>query len=149
MSNLRIGVPSKGRLAESVSELMDEAGLKFRRSDRRLFARVRDMPIDVVFLRAHDIPVLCAEGALDLGVTTRDKLEESGQDVGDRIIHRLNLGFGHCRMAFCVPEDSPFQKPQISTAPASPRVTPLSFSDILTSITSAVTSLSSVAPLKS
>jgi ATP phosphoribosyltransferase len=111
MSNLRIGVPSKGRLAESVSELMDEAGLKFRRSDRRLFARVRDMPIDVVFLRAHDIPVLCAEGALDLGVTTGDKLEESGQDVGDRIIHRLDLGFGHCRMAFCVPEDSPFQKP--------------------------------------
>ena len=38
--NLRIGIPSKGRLAELAAELLVEAGLKFRRQDRSLFARV-------------------------------------------------------------------------------------------------------------
>ena len=46
--NLRIGIPSKGRLAEAAAELLVAAGLQFRRSERSLFARVRDMPIDVV-----------------------------------------------------------------------------------------------------
>ena len=65
--NLRIGVPSKGRLAELSTELLKDAGLSFRRQDRSLFARVKDMPIDVTFLRTDDIPTLCAEGAIDLG----------------------------------------------------------------------------------
>ena len=64
--NLRIGIPSKGRLSEISTELLADAGLSFRRQERSLFARVRDMPIDVTFLRTDDIPVLCAEGAIDL-----------------------------------------------------------------------------------
>src|SRR5215813_2760776 len=104
--NLRIGIPSKGRLAEAAGELLVEAGLKFRRSERSLFARVRDVPIDVVFLRPEDIPVLCAEGALDLGVTGVDLIQESGAELSTR----LNLGMGNCRLAFCVPESSDINK---------------------------------------
>ena len=103
--NLRIGVPSKGRLAEQAEELLQQAGLSFRRQDRSLFARVRDMPIDVTFLRTEDIPVLCAEGAIDMGVTGGDLIEESGAEV----IERLRLGVGRCRLAVCVPEDSQFK----------------------------------------
>ncbi len=33
MSNLRIGLPSKGRLAEQAAELLVQAGLKFRRQN--------------------------------------------------------------------------------------------------------------------
>jgi glycosyltransferase involved in cell wall biosynthesis len=69
---LRIGLPSKGRLAEISAHLLNEAGLSFRRTDRSLFARCRDMPVEVTFLRTDDIPVLCAEGAIDLGVTGAD-----------------------------------------------------------------------------
>lgn len=105
--NLRIGIPSKGRLAELAAELLVEAGLKFRRQERSLFARVRDMPIDVTFLRTDDIPVLCAEGAIDLGITGGDLVEESGAEVDTR----LTLGLGNCRLAFCVPEDSDINKP--------------------------------------
>ena len=105
--NLRIGIPSKGRLAEAAAELLVEAGLKFRRSERSLFARVRDMPIDVTFLRPDDIPVLCAEGALDLGITGIDLVQESGAEL----VTRLKLGLGNCRLAFCVPEQSDIQKP--------------------------------------
>ncbi len=105
--NLRIGIPSKGRLAELAAELLIAAGLKFRRQDRSLFARVRDMPIDVTFLRTDDIPVLCAEGAIDLGITGSDLVEESGVELSKR----LALGLGNCRLAFCVPDGSNIQKP--------------------------------------
>ena len=76
--NLRIGIPSKGRLAEAAAELLIEAGLNFRRQERSLFARVRDMPIEVTFLRTDDIPVLCAEGAIDMGITGGDLIDETG-----------------------------------------------------------------------
>jgi ATP phosphoribosyltransferase len=102
--SLRIGVPSKGRLSELTEELFQQAGLTFRRLERSLFSRVRDMPVELVFLRAADIPVLCAEGAIDLGVTGSDLLEESGVDL--RV--RLKLGIGKCRLAVCVREDAPF-----------------------------------------
>ncbi len=107
MNNLRIGVPSKGRLAELAEELLNQAGLNFRRQDRSLFARVRDMPIDVTFLRPDDMPLLCAEGAIDLGVTGSDLVGESGVEL----VERLRLGVGKCRLAICVPEESDFHQP--------------------------------------
>lgn len=106
--NLRIGVPSKGRLAELAAELLKQAGLSFRRQDRSLFARVGEMPVDVTFLRTEDIPVLCAEGAIDLGITGSDLISEAGVDV----VQRLALGVGKCRLAICVPEDSTFRSPR-------------------------------------
>jgi ATP phosphoribosyltransferase len=105
--NLRIGVPSKGRLSEISSELLAEAGLSFRRQERSLFARVRDMPIDVTFLRTDDIPVLCAEGAIDLGITGSDLVAESGVAIDTR----LKLGVGNCRLALCIPDDSDARRP--------------------------------------
>lgn len=101
--NLRIGIPSKGRLAELSVALLLEAGLSFRRQERSLFARVKEMPVDVTFLRTDDIPVLCAEGAIDLGITGSDLVEEAGAEL----VTRLKLGMGNCRLAVCVPDDSP------------------------------------------
>lgn len=102
MENLRFGIPSKGRLAEHASELLQQAGLSFRRQDRSLFARVKEMPIDVTFLRTEDIPVLCAEGAIDIGITGSDLLSEAEVELSTR----LALGVGRCRLSICVPEDS-------------------------------------------
>jgi ATP phosphoribosyltransferase len=102
MNNLRIGVPSKGRLAEVAESLLKEAGLSFRRSERTLFARCREVPVDITFLRTDDIPVLCAEGAIDMGIVGADLVAETGADV----LKRLELGVGNCRLAVCVPENS-------------------------------------------
>jgi ATP phosphoribosyltransferase len=107
MSNLRIGVPSKGRLSELAAELLKQAGLSFRRQERSLFARVGEMPVDITFLRTDDIPVLCAEGAIDMGITGSDLIAESGADV----LTRLPLGIGKCKLALCVPDDSPIDSP--------------------------------------
>jgi ATP phosphoribosyltransferase len=105
MTNLRIGVPSKGRLSDLAAELLKQAGLSFRRQERSLFARVREMPVDITFLRTDDIPVLCAEGAIDMGITGSDLVRESRADVETR----LRLGVGKCRLSLCVPTDSPIQ----------------------------------------
>ena len=107
MSNLRIGIPSKGRLADQAAQLLHDAGLSFRRQDRSLFARVQGVPVDVTFLRARDIPVLCAEGAIDMGISGSDLVCESQSDVTTR----LDLGLGTCRLAVCVREDSGLQTP--------------------------------------
>jgi ATP phosphoribosyltransferase len=107
MSNLRIGIPSKGRLSEQAGDLLRQAGLHFRRQDRGLFARVGAMPVDITFLRTDDIPVLCAEGAIDMGITGSDLLSESGADVQTR----LALGVGKCRLALCVPDDTDVASP--------------------------------------
>ncbi len=105
---LRIGVPSKGRLAELAAQLLADAGLSFRRTDRSLFARCKDMPIEVTFLRTDDIPVLVAEGAIGLGITGADLVAESGAELE----HRLDLGVGSCRLALCVPDDSTIEDPR-------------------------------------
>ena len=101
--NLRIGLPSKGRLSEISGDLLKQAGLNFRRQSRGLFAKVSGLPIDLIFLRTDDIPTLCAEGAIDMGFTGSDLVAESGGDVDTR----MKLGVGRCRLAICVPESSP------------------------------------------
>ncbi|MCU0709733.1 MAG: ATP phosphoribosyltransferase [Pirellula sp.] len=104
---LRIGVPSKGRLSELATDLLLQAGLTFRRQERALFARVSGIPADITFLRTDDIPTLCAEGAIDLGISGSDLVEEAGAQVDIR----MKLGVGRCKLAICVPTSSPYQKP--------------------------------------
>lgn len=106
-NNLRIGVPSKGRLSEIAGDLLGQAGLKYRRQNRGLFARVNGLPIDIIFLRTDDIPTLCAEGAIDMGVTGSDLVEEAGLGGEDSAVStRMQLGVGRCRLAICVPDDT-------------------------------------------
>ncbi len=120
---LRLGIPSKGRLAELATELLNQAGLSFRQQNRSLFAKVSEMPVEVTFLRTDDIPVLCAEGAIDMGITGGDLIEEAGVDV----MTRLPLGVGKCRLALCVPEASQIHSPtdlhECRVATSFPRVT--------------------------
>jgi ATP phosphoribosyltransferase len=101
-NHLRLGIPSKGRLSELAIELLHQSGLKFRRQDRMLFARVQDLPVDIIFLRADDIPTLCAEGAIDLGISGSDLVSESEADV----TQKMRVGFGRCRLSICVPNSS-------------------------------------------
>ncbi len=104
-NHLRIGIPSKGRLSELATELLQQAGLSFRRQDRSLFARVSGIAADITFLRTDDIPTLCAEGAIDLGITGSDLVEE----VQATVDIRMKLGVGRCRLAICVPAHSPIE----------------------------------------
>ncbi len=72
-----------------------------------MFARVSGLPVEITFLRTDDIPVLCEEGAIDLGITGSDLVEEAAADVS----FRMKLGVGRCRLAICVPIESEITEP--------------------------------------
>lgn len=94
---LRIAVPSKGRLQEPTETLLRSAGIKYRKKDRSLFAHVNGLGAVILFVRPDDIPILVAEGAADLGIVGQDLVREHNCD--SRVQSRLELGFGHCRLA--------------------------------------------------
>ena len=99
---LRVALPNKGRLSERALELFELAGLKAAfRAERALVASLGD-DFQAIFVRAADIPEYLADGAAELGVTGADLVAESGRDV-EQI---LDLGFGRCRLAVAVREDS-------------------------------------------
>jgi len=96
----RIAVPSKGRLQESSETLLKAAGIKYRKRDRALFAHVEGLHATILFVRPDDIPLLVAEGAADLGMVGQDLVHENKCD--GRVNVRLELGYGHCRLAVAV-----------------------------------------------
>ena len=101
-SELRIAVPSKGRLMDKSVDLLKRSGLKFRLSGRQLFARCGETGVMVIFSNAQDIPALVAEGVVDLGITGSDLVIEKKADVEEH----LQLGFGKCRLSFASHTDS-------------------------------------------
>lgn len=101
---LRIAIPSKGRLRDSALATLERAGLRFRVSGRRLFSVCSDTGLRIIFTNTADIPVLVAEGVVDLGITGSDQVLEKGVDV---VEHR-RLGFGRCRLSVAVHKDAPF-----------------------------------------
>ncbi len=103
---LRLAVPNKGRLVEPTLRLLHDAGLVFDEHDRSLVARVQNYNLDVLFVRTNDIIEFVGDGVADLGVTGIDLLSETGADL-PRI---RSLGYGQCRLAAAVPNDSPHQE---------------------------------------
>ena len=101
---LRLGVPNKGRLNERTIELLTKAGIDLGEGPgRRLYVKAQNQDLEVMFVRAQDIPEFIAKGALDFGITGLDQLAESGYEL----TNLLNLEFGYCHLAVAVPEESP------------------------------------------
>jgi ATP phosphoribosyltransferase len=98
---VRFAIPNKGRLQEPVIKLLEDAGIgSVDREARQLFARTRDPELELIFVRAQDIPDLVAKGAADLGITGYDLVLESDVDV----VELLDLGFGFARMVVAASE---------------------------------------------
>jgi ATP phosphoribosyltransferase len=107
---LRIAIPNKGRLADQTLTLFEKAGLKAdSRVDRALVANLGS-EFKAIFVRAQDITEFVADGAADLGVTGADLVAESGRS-GELVRELLDLGYGRCRLAVAVREESPVQDP--------------------------------------
>ncbi len=99
---LRIAIPNKGRLADDIRQLFDDAGLDVRaRSDRALSASLGGV-FEAIFVRAQDIPEFVADGAADVGITGFDLITESGRPL----CSISDLGFGRCRLSVAATEDS-------------------------------------------
>ena len=104
---LRMAVPNKGRLNERAVELLVKSGLDLGEDwGRKLYVKVRNKDMEVIFVRAQDIPSFVASGAVDLGITGQDQIDDSGADVEEV----MPLDFGHCRLSVAVPEAYPYRE---------------------------------------
>ena len=102
---LRLAIPNKGRRVEPTLRLLHDAGLVFDEHDRSLVARVQNYDLDVLFVRTNDVIEFVGDGVADLGVTGIDLLTETSAEL-PRV---RDLGYGRCRLAAAVPNDSPYQ----------------------------------------
>jgi ATP phosphoribosyltransferase len=103
---LRLAVPNKGRLVDPTLALLRDAGLIFEATDRSLVARVQNLEIDILFVRANDVVEFVGDAVADLGITGLDLLAESGS----RLTVTRRLGYGRCRLAVAVPADATIER---------------------------------------
>ncbi|MGW7268461.1 ATP phosphoribosyltransferase [Streptomyces sp. NPDC054842] len=93
---LRIAVPNKGSLSGPAAEMLHEAGYQQRRESKEL--RIVDPVNEVEFfyLRPRDIAIYVSSGRLDIGITGRDLLIDSGANAEEI----LPLGFARSTFRF-------------------------------------------------
>ena len=75
---LRIAVPNKGSLSEVAAEMLAEAGYSGRKDSRKLVHTDAKNDVEFFYLRPRDIATYVGSGALDVGITGRDLLLDSG-----------------------------------------------------------------------
>ena len=93
---LRIAVPNKGSLAEPSSTMLREAGYRQRSDSRELVLADPANTVEFFFLRPRDIAIYVGSGRLDVGITGRDLLLDSGAPAEEV----LALGFGGSTFRF-------------------------------------------------
>ena len=97
---LRVAVPNKGSLSEAASAMLAEAGYRQRRDSRELVMEDPANNVEFFFLRPRDIALYVGEGTLDVGITGRDLLRDSGAQAQEA----LTLGFGRSTFRFAGPQ---------------------------------------------
>ena len=129
---LKIAIPNKGRLSGRSAELLSKAGLDIGEEwGRKLYIGIKGRDIEVMLVRAQDIPEFVNSGAIDIGITGLDQVEESGYDLKNI----LNLDYGHCRLSLAVPDSSDIKsaedvKPGSRIATSFPNVTKKYFDSV-------------------
>src|SRR5262245_21016416 len=105
---LRVAVPAKGRLREPSFHLFEDAGLGPEQpGDRAVAFPCRNAPVEVLRVRASDVPEYVQDGVVDCCITGIDLVRERAADVHEV----LSLGFGSCRLEVAVPEESAVLEP--------------------------------------
>lgn len=101
--NLKIAVPSKGRISNPSIDILKRAGLGLKdNNNRQLISKTHNKNIDIMFARASDIPEFVSDGIVDMGITGIDLINESESEV----IELLDLDFGQTKLVLASPEDS-------------------------------------------
>jgi ATP phosphoribosyltransferase len=104
--SLKIAIPAKGRLREPAVQLLEDAGLGPEQPGERALAfPCRNAPVEVLLVRAADIPEYVQDGVVDCGITGADLVRERGA----RVSELLRLGFGACTLEAAVLAESEFE----------------------------------------
>jgi len=99
-----MALPSKGRLREPSWSLLEASGVAPQEpGERVLQAHCRNADIDLLFVRADDVPEYVQDGVVDCGITGLDLVYERDSDV--EVL--LRLGYGTCSLQAAVSMEDP------------------------------------------
>lgn len=107
---LKIGLP-KGSLQESTFEMFRKAGYNISVGSRSYFPTIDDENMEIMLIRAQEVPRYIEEGVLDVGLTGRDWICESKAkviEIADLIYGKQ--GLRPVRWVLAVPCDSEIKK---------------------------------------
>jgi len=103
---LKIGLP-KGSLQDATFAILKKAGWDFRVNSRSYMPSCDDDEIDALLVRPQEIPRYVGDGILDVGLTGKDWIVDSGADVievADLLYNKATLR--PLRVVVAVKEDS-------------------------------------------
>jgi len=105
-TNIRIALPSKGRLSSEALDLFSNAGMPiFKPNPRQYQATIPNLPeVNVIFQRAGDIVTSVRDGSVEFGITGWDIYSEKMTKNGDLLVLLRDLRFGSCTLNVIVPE---------------------------------------------
>ena len=104
---LTMALPSKGRLREPSWALLEASGVDPQEpGERVLQAHCRNADIDLLFVRADDVPEYVQDGVVDCGITGLDLIYERDCEV--EVL--LRLGYGTCSLQAAVAREDPADK---------------------------------------
>ncbi|MDX6355696.1 MAG: phosphoribosyltransferase [Streptomyces sp.] len=93
---LRIAIPNKGSLSAPAADMLHEAGYRQRKESKELVMVDADNGVEFFYLRPRDIAIYVSTGRLDIGITGRDLLLDSGASAEEI----LQLGFARSTFRF-------------------------------------------------
>jgi ATP phosphoribosyltransferase len=97
---LKIAIPNKGALSAAATEILRESGYRQRSDSKELRLLDAENDAEFFYLRPRDIALYVGEGTLDVGITGRDLLLDSGAKAEEV----LPLGFGRSTFRFAGPK---------------------------------------------
>lgn len=96
---LRIAIPNKGTLSQPASQMLRDAGYRQRTDPKDLICRDEANNVEFFYLRPRDIATYVGTGDLDLGITGRDLLVDSGVAAEELV----DLAFGGATFRWAAP----------------------------------------------
>lgn len=100
---------SKGRIFEETLPLLQAAGitaLEDPETSRKLILPTNRADVQLIIVRASDVPTYVQYGAADMGVAGKDVLNEHG---GEGLYQPLDLNIAKCRMMVAVRNDFDYE----------------------------------------
>ena len=96
---LKVAIPNKGQLADPAREMLQEAGYLRNAGVRDLVVQDPANDVEFFFLRPKDVALYVGAGTLDIGITGRDMLLDSGAEATEL----LPLGFAPSTFRLAAP----------------------------------------------
>ncbi|NMB35881.1 MAG: ATP phosphoribosyltransferase [Firmicutes bacterium] len=107
MNKLKLGLPA-GSLQNTTIEIFKKAGFNLNVNERSYFPYIDDEEIEVILIRAQEIPRYVEGKVLDAGISGKDWIAETEADVHEVAeLTYSRQGLKPIKLVLAVPKDAP------------------------------------------